>query len=60
MWQTETVWANARALEYSVIMLEPIERVLELIHRMLKVAVWASNNFRLCHTRFQRLKNVGK
>ena len=30
-WQIETVWANARGLEYSAIMLEPIERVLELV-----------------------------
>ena len=31
MWQIETVWANTRGLEYGVIMLELIKRVLELV-----------------------------
>jgi hypothetical protein len=31
MWQIEAIWANARALKYSAIMLKLIECILELI-----------------------------
>ena len=47
MWQIETVWANTRGLEYSVIMLEPNERVLELVEgvRVMNIVLYYVTKF---------------